>query len=534
MSDNRKPVDPHGHTPPPGTPTAATPATTVANQSAAEPGQSNESVSRHADLEQKASFWRRWWPSQRGKSSQHYSHYEFLPAVLEVQESPPSPLGRAILWTIVSLFALAVVWSIIGKVDIVAVAQGKIIPSGRVKLIQPLESGVVTQINVQEGQPVKQGETLVELDPTSTAADQRRLEQELRTARLNLARLRALLALTRVTDTTPTASAAELPDPLAPPPAPTAVDRAARFADVPGATQIEIATQQQLLDEELATQQARVAALDKSLDRQRAETRTTQTLVAKYQATLPLITTRVKALKKLLDQNLAAESDYLTLKQEQVEQQHDLAAQQSRLQQLEAAATEIIEQRKVTIGEFNRNTRERLAEEERKQLAYTEELTKARQRSGLQQLRSPIDGIVQQLAIYTVGGVVTPAQTLMVIVPQDSTLQIEAWVLNRDIGFVNQGDPAVVKIEAFPFTKFGTIDGEITTLSRDAVADEQLGLVYAAQTSMQSSTIMVDGKAVALSPGMAATVEIKTGTRRLIEYFLSPLLKFKDESIRER
>lgn len=472
----------------------------------------------------------RWqqWRNQR----QRRGNYEFLPAVLEVQERPPSPMGRAIAWTIVLVFTLAVIWSIFGKVDIVAVAQGKIIPSGRVKLIQPLESGVITQINVAEGQRVSAGETLVELDPTSTAADQRRLEQELITAKLHLHRLQQLLRLSagiaepgaattgQISHQANTNAGANL--------------MPAKLAELPGATAAEIATQQNLLNEELATQRARVATLDSSLDRQQAEVKTTETLVAKYQATLPLIRTRTQALKKLLDKNLAAENDYLTLKQELIEQEHDLIAQRSNLAKLQAATSEIIEQRKVAIGEFNRSTRERIAEEERKAAAYTEELTKARQRSGLQQLRAPIDGVVQQLAIYTVGGVVTPAQTLMVLVPQDSVLQIEAWVLNRDIGFIDEGDEAVVKIEAFPFTKYGTIDGHIQTLSRDAVADERLGLVYAAQTSMASTTIMVDGKPVALSPGMAATVEIKTGTRRLIEYFLSPLLKFKDESVRER
>lgn len=458
----------------------------------------------------------RWqqWRSQRRR----IETYEFLPAVLEVQERPPSPLGRAIVWTIVLVFSLAVVWSIFGKVDIVAVAQGKIIPSGRVKLIQPLESGVVTGINVIEGQLVSAGEILVELDPTSTAADQRRLEQELITAQLQLHRLQRLLLFA---DGGQTQS--------------TGLQQGTATLTAPaGATVDEIATQQRLLDEEIATQQARVATLDKSLDRQDAEVKTTETLVAKYQATLPLIRTRTQALKKLFDQNLAAENDFLTLKQELIEQEHDLTAQRSNLDKLRAASGEIIEQRKVVIGEFNRSTRERIAEEERKTVAYTEELTKARQRSGLQQLHAPIDGIVQQLAIYTVGGVVTPAQTLMVLVPQDSVLQVEAWVQNRDIGFVDQGDQAVIKIEAFPFTKYGTIDGEIVTLSRDAVADERLGLVYAAQTRMASDTILVEGKPVRLSPGMAATVEIKTGTRRLVEYFLSPLLKFKDESVRER
>lgn len=149
-------------------------------------------------------------------------------------------------------------------------------------------------------------------------------------------------------------------------------------------------------------------------------------------------------------------------------------------------------------------------------------------------LAAPVDGIVQQLAIHTIGGVVTPAQPLMVIVPESQKLEIEAMVLNKDIGFVSANQPAEIKLEAFPFTKYGIIDGTVSQVSSDAIQDEKQGLVYAARIAMTQSSINVDGKQVNLSPGMAVTTEIKTGKRRIIEYLLGPVLQYRQESLRER
>ena len=149
-------------------------------------------------------------------------------------------------------------------------------------------------------------------------------------------------------------------------------------------------------------------------------------------------------------------------------------------------------------------------------------------------LTAPIDGVVQQLAVHTVGGIVTPAQQLMVVAPEDGQLEVEAILENKDIGFVNEGQDAEVKIDAFPFTRYGTVEGKVTSLSRDAVQIDKVGLVYTAKVSLTRSTIQVDTKEIRLTPGMSVAVEIKTGKRRLIEYFLSPLLQAGHESIRER
>ena len=431
---------------------------------------------------------------------------EFLPAVLEIQESPPSPLGRIMLWVFVAFFIIAIAWAIIGKIDIVAVAQGKIIPGDRIKVIQPLEIGTVRAIHVHEGQTVAQGDPLIELDATSSGADQQRLRSELMTAQLDAARLRALSAT-----------------------APEAAFTVAAHAD-----RTQAALQKQMLRNQIEEQAARLSALDSAITQRQAEYATTQDTVAKLEATLPLITQRTQSLKNLADKKLAAENTWLELEQQRLEQHHDLATQRNRLKEITAAIASAEQQRRALHAEFKRTSLTELAKTEERITALHQELIKAQQRTTLQRLTAPVSGVVQQLAIHTVGGVVTPAQQLMVIVPNEHTLEVEALVQNKDIGFVYAGQAAEIKIETFPFTKYGIIDAQIRHISNDAIADEKLGLIYTARVLMKKSIINVDGKPVNLTPGMAVTVEIKTGKRRLIEYFLSPLLQYGQESVRER
>ncbi len=149
-------------------------------------------------------------------------------------------------------------------------------------------------------------------------------------------------------------------------------------------------------------------------------------------------------------------------------------------------------------------------------------------------LRSPVDGVVQQLSVHTVGGVVTPAETLMHVVPRTGPLEVRCRVLNKDIGFIRAGQVAEVKVEAFPFTKYGIIDGLVLHISKDAIPDEKLGLVYDARIVMAATQIFADSRMINLSPGMTVTAEIKTGKRKIIEYLLSPLMRYQDEALRER
>jgi hemolysin D len=453
---------------------------------------------------------------------------EFLPAALEIIETPASPLGRAIGGTIIAFFLAAVLWACLGEVDIVATAPGKIVPTGRVKVIQPFEIGVVRAINVEEGQAVKAGQVLVELDPTINAAERDRSAKELLAARLDAARLRAALAS----------------DP----------DKA--FAAPEGAPAAQAALQRQLLASQLAEQRAKLANLDRQLAQAEANRIAVQATVAKLEAAIPLLRQRMEARKYLAEKEVGSKLQYLEIQQDLVEHEHEQKVQQARLAEAQAQQAALTEQRRQTEAEYRRQTLADLTQAEQKAASLAEELVKAEQRQQLQRLVAPVDGTVQQLAIHTVGGVVQPAQQLMVVVPAESHLEIEAMVGNKDIGFVAQGQPAAIKVETFNFTKYGLLHGTVLSLSQDAVtrdaAEGDAGadkpraaaadpgapkgqqLVYAARVSLDRTEMLVEGRPVNLGPGMAVTVEIKTGTRRVIEYLLSPLLRYGHEAIRER
>jgi hemolysin D len=226
--------------------------------------------------------------------------------------------------------------------------------------------------------------------------------------------------------------------------------------------------------------------------------------------------------------------DFLQAEEQRIDKAQDLAVQRKKLVQDQAALSEAEKNYRATVSEFQQTKQAELSTIETKAASLLQEVTKAGQKADLQRLTTPIDGVVQQLAVHTVGGVVTPAQQLLIVVPQDNPVEVEAQVENKDVGFVKEGQPVEIKVETFLFTLYGTIPGKVLTVSDDAASIEDVGLVYPTRVSMDRSTVQVEGKQVNLSPGMVVTVEIKTGQRRIVEYLLSPLLKSVKESLRER
>jgi hemolysin D len=453
----------------------------------------------------------------------------FLPAALEIVETPPSPIGRAIALTLIAAFCIALAWASLGKVDMIASAQGKIIPSDRSKIVQPFEIGVVRAIHVKDGQTVKAGDVLIELDPTIGNAELRHLQSDLVAAQLDVARLRAA-----VTDG----------DPLA------------AFHPPDGAAQALLATQRQLLIDQTSEQRAKVAALDRQRAQREAERATYVATIAKIEAMVPILQQRVDIRKYLMEKEVGSKVIYLENLTQLVEQQKELGVQQSHLQEAEAALAAVIETREQAVKEYRRTRLGELATAEAKAAGLAQDVVKAGEKSRLQILRAPVDGTVQQLAVHTIGGVVTPAQALLEVVPLDTRLEIEAMVQNRDVGFVRAGQSAEIKVDTFSFTKYGLLHGRVLNVSADSIdrskppsetgdkansgnsdsASEPQGreLVYAAHVSLDRTSMDVDGKSLSLSPGMAVTVEIKTGAQRVITYLLSPLLRFKLESLHER
>ncbi len=292
--------------------------------------------------------------------------------------------------------------------------------------------------------------------------------------------------------------------------------------------------QQQLLRDQLAEYQARVGAAEHLIDQRQAALDQTKENIRRLEATVPMETERADTYKKLLEHDAVTKMDFLQAEGQRIDKTQELAGQRKKLVQDRAALAEAENNHRALISEFQQTKQVELSSIETKAASLLQDVTKAGQKADLQRLTAPIDGVVQQLAVHTVGGVVTPAQQLLILVPQDHPVEVEAQVENKDVGFVTEGQPVEIKVETFQFALYGTIPGSVLTVSDDAAPIEKIGLVYPTRVSMDRSTMQVEGKPVNLSPGMAVTVEIKTGQRRVIEYLLSPLLKSVKESLRER
>lgn len=423
----------------------------------------------------------------------------FLPAALSLQATPVHPAPRRLAALIIALFVIALVWAIVGQVDIVANATGRIVVSERTKLVQPLERSVVKRILVSDGDRVVAGQPLVELDPTAANADKATVDEYLKSAESDVARARTLLAWL---------SSGGHPAQTSP----TAAQLNAEWADI----------------------SARLARLASETSRRKAEIATARELVAKAEATLPLARQREADFKKLTDQGFMNHHAGQDRTRERIELERDLATQRARLLEAQAALQESENTHTSYIAETRRNLRDREAQADLKRLQAVQDLGKARQREKLTTLTAPVAGTVQQLAVNTMGGVVTEAQPLMVIVPEAAEVTAEVTLENKDIGFVYVGQAARIKLETFMYTRYGTIDARVIKVSADAVNDEKRGAIFPATLTLDTTTIDIDGKKVRLSPGMNVTAEIKTGKHRVIDYLLSPIQRAKSESFGER
>lgn len=456
------------------------------------------------------------WKQRKNFIESQYSReeLEFLPAALEVQQTPPSPIGRMIIWLIISFVLIAVIWALLGKVDIVAVAQGRIIPAGKSKVIQAFDIGKVIGIHIEEGQRVAKGDLLLELDPSITKADQTHVLQELSIEKAIGIRLSALeksiKAITRNTKKSVLISS----------------------DDIGGLT--ERNEQQAILNAEFNEYTSKLKTYQETTAQHQARAETLNQQIKKLKAIIPLITKRTDAVKKLLIDQYITETEYLKLEQERIESVQTLAEKQSELNETQKRISQARAQYNNYKAEFTYQLLQQKADGQRKIANLQQELKKATNRQGLQRITSPVNGQVQQLNVHTIGAVVKPAEPLMMIIPETQGLEIEAFIENKDIGFIYQDQEAEIKIDAFPFTKYGTIEGKIITLSNDAIENEKLGWTFLARVSMDKTQMNVDGKRINLTPGMSASVEIKTGKRRLIEFFMSPLLKGANEAVRER
>jgi hemolysin D len=440
------------------------------------------------------------------KNKSTAGHAMFSTAAIAMRQQPPAKVARMITLAICTMAAATLAYACLVSMDIVVTAQGRISASGKSKVIQPLEAGVVKVIAVKDGQLVKAGDLLLELDATATLADRDRLQREFWETQADVARLNALLS-----GKDAWAEARDLPAPM-------------------------LANQQAVLANRRSEQDSRVAALDADVARRTADREAISANIAQLQNSLPLVRKKHEMREELASTGHIAQTGLIETRLELLNMEKDISVMGKRLNESAASLNASVQQRKQAQAEFRARASAELVDAIRKHDAARQELIKATQRRDLQTLRSPIDGVVQQLAVTTVGGVVTQAQALMTIVPHDALLEVEAQVMNRDIGHVKVGQRVIHKVETFDFTRFGYIEGTVLWVGTDAMADPKLGPIYPVRIKLNTmeTPSVVNGLHGAVTAGMSVTSDIRTGERRMIEYFISPMLRYKQESLRER
>ncbi len=432
--------------------------------------------------------------------------FEFMPATIEVLASPPAPFSRAMVLILVLLTLFAIAWACIARIDIVAGGTGVVVPKGKVKVVQPLEPGIVTEITVQDGQLVKKGELLVRMDSTESSADLNSLQRELKTARLSTSRLNAELA-----------------------------EDSSLFAPITNDDAEEVALQRRLLEQSILAQREKTVTMEHGIRRAEAELASARSRVSWLEKSLPLAEELHEKKTAMAARKMMASGQYLQARMEINEARQNLEMEKNRMKELKLRIIQLQEEKELTESEYRQELLKQLTVVRKKREGLVQQLAKARKRQVNRELRSPADGIVQQLAINTVGGVVTAAQPLMTIVPIDSGLEVEARILNKDIGFIRKDQQVSVKVAAYPFTRHGDLKGRIDWVGRDAVLDKQTGPVYPVRISFDRYHLpnTVHGQRGEVLPGMTVTTDIKVGKRRVIHYFLGPILRYKDKSLRE-
>jgi hemolysin D len=455
---------------------------------------------------------------------------EFLPPLLEIQETPPSPVHRWTLWTLIGLVVALITWASIGTISVVATAPGKFIPDGRVKEVQPLESSIVKAIHVKEGQRVKQGDLLLELDPTLSAADLAANADKYGFNQLEQARLTAELApQVRAQLSKSSQPAARI----------ALEERIRRSRELAHATKLAAAR---------ATVEEKTEALAAAM-----------ATLKKYQETTAIAAERESSARPLVESGAISRVDYLQLKQDLAQNSNDLAAQEKTIQQAQAAVAEAeqaAEQvRRDRIADIYNDIDQRVTNEP----TLRGDLEKSQQLYQLKWLRAPVDGVVQKVEVTTIGQVVTPAQSLVTIVPDGIPLIVEATITNEDIGYVKVGQPVEVKVDTFPFQKYGSLKGTLTWVSPDAedktAASKDTdtrsgtissrdpphpsdnpngGFVYKVYIRTEESKINVNGHPESVQSGMSVQADITTDRRRVIDFFLSPVIKYMDEGLEVR
>ena len=443
---------------------------------------------------------------------------DFSPPLLRIQEKPPAPLAGWLLRLLLALLAGLLLWAAFGRLDIVAVAEGKLVPSSYLKIVQPAEQGIVKEILVKEGETVREGQVLIRMDSVLTEADVKAIQAEYYNKRIALRRIDAQLSARPLTK--------EKGDP----------------ADLYAQVQAQHAANVRAYESALAQEKS-------LLEKARQDLAGAQATKAKLEQVLPHYIEQEKAFEKLTKDGFSGRLMYTDKQRERIEKEQDLRAQEFTIGSNQA----LIEQSRNKIAQITADYRRQLQTERVETAAQFEkaaqELAKNEHRHELLELRAPAEGIVKDLATHTIGTVAAPGTILMTLVPQSEKLMAEVWVGNDDIGFVRPGQDVKLKLAPFQFQKYGMLDGKVRQVSADATEapsantrsdaltgrDRPMGpLTYRTVVELASQHLELDRERFALTPGMQVAGEIHLGTRTVLEFLLSPVHKAFHEAARER
>jgi HlyD family secretion protein len=437
---------------------------------------------------------------------------DFAPDIVGVQERPPSPLPRTVLYSLLALLSMILIWACVGRLDMVAIAQGKLVPQSFLKIVQPAESGVVREILVREGEEVSVGQVLVRMDTRLSDADGRALFAELLRKRLQLRRIESELAgapLIRHAD-----------DPV----------------DLYVQTDAQLQARRRAHADALGAEQATLLKAQHDLN-------SAIEIREKLQKTLPIYKDQAEAWNRLANEGYAGRLLALDRQRTYMENEQELRAQSQNVASLGALVT----QSEKRIAQISSNYRQQLQNERIETAAIHHRLQqdwdKQQHRHSLLELKAPQAGIVKDLATHTPGTVVAPGTILLTLVPHDEPLVAEVWVGNADAGFVQTDQKARIKIAAYPFQKYGLLDGTVRQVSADAQVRSDRGnsdsrsvqdAAYRALIALTSSHLESRGRQLRLVPGMQVSAEIHLGTRTVLEYLLSPVQVVAHDAGRER
>lgn len=425
--------------------------------------------------------------------------HEFKPLLIEIEDKPLNPLGRIILYLVLAIMVFATAWLILAKVDVVVSAQGKVIPSGEIKILKPLESGVVSKIFVKESDRVKKGDILIQIDPTVTDASLLSKQDDLVVINSDIALLEALINESNLSK-----------------------DELNKL----NSSQLSLYnSQKQILASTYESNKAKLNSAKLDIKASESEVNRLSLLLNKEEEAK----TR---LQKVLD--LIAKKEYEEVSKNiiNLKEQKDIALY--RLKESNKKLEEIIEENQKAIKTIKSSWIETSLNKEKEKRELSAQINAILFSNKTQQIKSPVDGFVGKLLVHTEGGVVNPNDNLISIVPSDAPLIIKASVLNKDIGFLKLGQEVAVKIDTLSFQKYGLLHGNIIEISKDAIEDEKLGLIYEIKIKPKSLDIKVDGETKQLEIGMSVIAEVKTGKRRVIELFIYPIIKYMDEGLSVR